>query len=90
MSDWTYNNGYFRRPRLERVPIEKVEKLRQEFGLKYFQMAKLLGLTQKHYSRCRDKGEVVAFRYYAARDALDCSLFDRVKDMLEQSKRIKD
>ena len=90
MGDWSYNNGYFRRKRQERVEIEKVEKLREEFGLKHFQMAKLLGLTAKHYSRCRNNGEVVASRYYAARDALDCMVFDRVKDLLEQSKRIKD
>ena len=55
---------------LNKIPFGKVENLRKSLDLKVFEMAQLLGFTTRQYNRCKNEGEVMAYRYYALKNSL--------------------
>ncbi len=90
MSEYQFTNWYDGRrvKKVETVPFTLCEALREEFKLNKTEMAGLLGVSDKHYWRAKYEGKVTAFRYYAARDALNTWIFEQVKELVDQSKRI--
>jgi hypothetical protein len=55
---------------LNKIPFNKIENLRKSLDYKVFEMAQLLGFTTRQYNRCKNEGEVLAYRYFALKNAL--------------------
>jgi hypothetical protein len=69
-----FNNRFWifkKEKRRDIVSSEVVEKTRKQFGLNKNEMAKLLGLSNQHYTNCLNKKSFIAFRFYSAVDAIE-------------------
>jgi hypothetical protein len=69
-----FKNGFWAKKTENRRDVARsdlVEKTRLKFGLKKGEMAKLMGLSNQHYTNCLNRGHFVAFRFYSAVDAIE-------------------
>ena len=66
----SYSNYKKRNRGRPTVPFERIENLRKEVKFTIIQISELLEFTTRQYARCRQKGAVDAFRYYAVKQAL--------------------
>ena len=60
-----------RNRRKDVISFNKVEKTRELLKLKKKEFAELMGISATHYRNCERKGMFVAYRYYAAIDAIE-------------------
>lgn len=66
------------------ISFQNVEKIRKEVGFTVIEISTLLGFSTRQYSRCRKKGEISAFRYYALKDALILSLIAESQEQIRK------
>jgi hypothetical protein len=81
-----FNNKFWifkKEKRRDVVSSEIVEKTRLKFGLAKNEMAKLLGLSNQHYTNCLNKKTFIAFRFYSAVDSIENQALKKaVKDVI--------
>ncbi len=68
---------------LNKISFEKVEGLRKLFDFKVSEMAEMLGFSTRHYSRCRRRGFIDAFRYYGVKHAMMAHVMQESHDKLK-------
>lgn len=54
----------------EKIPFHIIEDLRKAFNFKICEMADLIGFTTRQYNRCKNNGNIAAYRYYALKNAM--------------------
>lgn len=59
------------------ISSDTVEEMRKKFSLKKNELAILMGLSDTQYRRCELKGGFLAFRFYAATDAIENAVLNK-------------
>lgn len=73
-----------RNRRKDVISVEDVEESRIRFGLNKTEFAELMGIRVNQYIRCEKKGGFLAFRYYAALDAIELNIMRKSQESLKK------